>query len=256
MPPKKQAPVLPKEDSIPEIKKKPVLKKGKTEAKSEPKPEAKPEAKSESKPEPKPEPKPEVAKVIKKKGKEIIPKSIEEPIIEEKEVVPEVVKEIKVIKKKGKSEPVPKPEPKEKPVPEVVKKGKTIKSVDDSKIDLSKIEADYNVTFKEWESVNQSLSTLKKEITNLEEKRHNILTQLNKLLKKMQGDDNENITNHLEAPSTLKKEITKVVISPKASSSDDDENDDDDDDEDSESIKKGIQKFNQADSDNDTDDSD
>jgi hypothetical protein len=70
----------------------------------------------------------------------------------------------------------------------------------------------------------------------------------------MQGDDNENITNPLEAPSTLKKEITKVVISPKASSSDDDESEDDE--EDSESIKKGIQKFNQADSDNDTDDSD
>ena len=66
----------------------------------------------------------------------------------------------------------------------------------------------------------------------------------------MQGDDNENILNPLEAPSTLKKEITKVVISPKASSSD--EEDEDDDEEDSESIKKGIQKFNQVDSDSGT----
>ena len=98
------------------------------------------------------------------------------------------------------------------------------------------------------------MSTLKKEITNLEEKRHNILTHLNKLLKKIQGDDNENITNPLETPSTLKKEITKVIISPKASNSSGE--DSSDDDEDSESIKKGIQKFTQEDSDNDTDDSD
>jgi hypothetical protein len=236
MPPKKQAPVVPKEDSTPELKKKPVLKKGKPEPEPEPKIEVKPEV---------------AIKIVKKKGKEQIPE-------EKKEIVPEVVKEDKLVKKKGKPEvlkkpePVSKPEEKEKPVPEVVKKGKAIKSTDDTKVDLSKIEADYNVTFKEWESVNQSLSTLKKEITNLEEKRHNILTQLNKLLKKMQGDDNENITNPLEAPSTLKKEITKVVISPKASSSDDDESEDDE--EDSESINKGIQKFKkQEDSESDTD---
>jgi len=231
MPPKKQV----KEDSIPEVKKKPVLKKGKPEPESEVKPE--PEPKSE----PKIEVKPEVAiKIVKKKGKEPIPEKKEES-----------VPEVKEVKKKGKPEVLKKPEEKEKPAPEVVKKGKTIKSTDDTKVDLSKIEADYNVTFKEWESVNQSLSTLKKEITNLEEKRHNILTQLNKLLKKMQGDDNENITNPLEAPSTLKKEITKVVISPKASSSDDDESEDDE--EDSESINKGIQKFKKPDSDSDTD---
>jgi hypothetical protein len=231
MPPKKQV----KEDSIPEVKKKPVLKKGKPE----PEPEVKPEP--EPKSEPKIEVKPEVAiKIVKKKGKEPIPEKKEES-----------VPEVKEVKKKGKPEVLKKPEEKEKPAPEVVKKGKTIKSTDDTKVDLSKIEADYNVTFKEWESVNQSLSTLKKEITNLEEKRHNILTQLNKLLKKMQGDNNENITNPLEAPSTLKKEITKVVISPKASSSDDDESEDDE--EDSESINKGIQKFKKPDSDSDTD---
>ena len=236
MPPKKQTPVIPKEDSIPEVKKKPVLKKGKPEPEPEPKIEVKPEV---------------AIKIVKKKGKEPIPE-------EKEELVPEVVKEDKVVKKKGKPEVVKKPESvskpepkeKEKPVPEVVKKGKAIKSTDDAKVDLSKIEADYNVTFKEWESVNQSLSTLKKEITNLEEKRHNILTQLNKLLKKMQGDDTENITNPLEAPSTLKKEITKVVISPKASSSDDES--EDDDEEDSET-KKGIKNFKDADDDSDTD---
>jgi len=63
MPPKKQTPVIPKEDSIPEVKKKPVLKKGKPE------------------PEPKIEVKPEVAiKIVKKKGKEPIPEEKEELI--------------------------------------------------------------------------------------------------------------------------------------------------------------------------------
>ena len=205
----------------PEVVKPASKKKGKSEVK--------PEIVLDSIPEPK-----ETPKVVKKKGKQEIKLEVKE------EPVPEVVKEIKVIKKKNLL-----PEPKEKPVPEVVKKGKSIKATDD----LSKIEAEYNTTFKEWESVNQSLSTLKKDITVIEEKRHNILTQLNKLLKKMQGDDNENITNPLEAPSTLKKEITKVVISPKASSSSEE---DDDDEEDSESIKKGIQKFNQVDSDSGT----
>lgn len=207
--------VKPEPDSIPEVVK--VVKK---------------KGKMETKPELEPIP---VVKVIKNKGKNEIPVP--------EESVPEVVKEVKVIKKKNSL-----PEPKEKPVPEVVKKGKTIKPTED----LSKIEAEYNTTFKEWESVNQSLSTLKKDITIIEEKRHNILTQLNKLLKKMQGDDNENITNPLEAPSTLKKEITKVVISPKASASSEEEDDEDEEEED-ESIKKGIQKFNQADSDSDTD---
>jgi hypothetical protein len=109
MPPKKQTPVIPKEDSIPEVKKKPVLKKGKPEP--------------EPQPEPKIEVKPEVAiKIVKKKGKEPIPE-------EKEELIPEVVKEDKVVKKKGKPEVLKKPESvsksepkeKEKPVPEVVK---------------------------------------------------------------------------------------------------------------------------------------
>ena len=147
-------------------------------------------------------------------------------------------------KKKGKNkkdEPVIEDKNNKKEVIQPVKEKKVI--------DISKVETEYNETFKEWESVNQSLSNLKKEITTLEEKRHNILTQLNKLLKKIQGDENENIINPLETPSILKKEITKVIIQPKV-----DSDDSSDEDENSESFKKGIQNFNkESDSDTDSD---
>jgi hypothetical protein len=219
MPPKKQV----TKEELTKPAKPDLKKKGKTEPKSKTKPELQPEPEPEPKPEPELKPEPEVVqKVVKKKGKQ----------------------QIKV-------DPIP--EPKENT--EVVKKGKAIKPtevVKVAKIDMSQLETEYNKTFKEWETVNYSLSNFKKEISVLEEKRNTILTQLSKLLKKIQGNDDENIVNPLEAPSNLKKEITKVVISPKDDNSSSEESSSSED-ESSESIKKGIKKFTIDKKESDTD---